>query len=74
MVLLSKVKGMHPVTVSMVGGVLHNVGQVAMARLITKTTGLLYYMAVLMLDGLGCGLLTGVCANLVMKHMRHMKF
>ena len=74
MVLLSKVKGMHPVTVSMVGGVLHNVGQVAMAMLITKTTGLLYYMAVLMLVGLGCGLLTGVCANLVMKHMRHMRF
>lgn len=74
MVLLSKVKGMHPVTVSMVGGALHNVGQVAMAMLVTQTTGLMYYMAVLMLWGLGFGLLTGVCANLVMKHMRHMKF
>ena len=31
MVLLSRVKGLHPVTVSMVGGVMHNVGQVRSA-------------------------------------------
>ena len=74
MVLLSRVKGIHQITVSMVGGVLHNVGQVGMAIIILKTPMLLYHMAVLMLVGLGCGLLTGVCASLVMKHMRHMKF
>jgi len=74
MVLLSKVKGIHPVTVSMVGGVLHNVGQVGMAILVSNTPMLLYHMAILMLVGLGCGLLTGVCANMVMQHMKHMKF
>ena len=73
MVLLSKVKGLHPVTVSMVGGALHNVGQVAAAMVMLNTGNLLYYMAVLMLVGLACGLLTGVCADRVMKHMRHMK-
>ena len=73
MVLLSKVKGMHPVTVSMVGGVLHNVGQVAAAMVMMQTVNLLYYMAVLMLVGLGCGVLTGVCANLVMKHLKRMR-
>jgi len=74
MVLLSKVKGIHPVTVSMVGGVLHNVGQVGLAIIILNTPMLLYHMAVLMLVGLACGALTGVSANMVMKHMRHMKF
>lgn len=74
MVLLSRVKGIHPVTVSMVGGVLHNVGQVGLAIIILNTPMLLYHMAVLMLVGLGCGALTGVSANMVMKHMRHMKF
>ena len=37
----------------------------------------LFYLAlglILMLVGIACGLLTGVCANLVMKHLRHMKF
>ena len=74
MVLLSRVKGIHPVTVSMVGGVLHNVGQVGLAIIILNTPMLLYHMAVLMLVGLACGALTGVSANMVMRHMRHMKF
>ncbi|MBQ6256326.1 MAG: Gx transporter family protein, partial [Clostridia bacterium] len=52
MSLLSRVKGMHPVTVSMAGGVAHNVGQVALAMIILQTPQLLYYMAVLMLVGL----------------------
>ena len=73
MVLLSRVKGLHPVTVSMVGGAMHNVGQVAAAMVMLNTANLMYYMAVLMLVGLACGLLTGVCADRVMKHMRHMK-
>ena len=74
MVLLSWVKGLHPVTVSMVGGALHNVGQVAAAMVMLNTTNLMYYMAILMLVGLACGLLTGVCANLVMKHLKHIRF
>ena len=74
MVLLSRVKGMHPVTVSMVGGALHNVGQVAAAMVMLNTPNLMYYMAVLMIVGIACGVLTGVCANLVMKHLKHMRF
>ena len=73
MVLLSRVKCMHPVTVSMVGGALHNVGQVAAAMVMLNTANLMYYMAILMLVGIACGLLTGVCANLVMKHLKHMR-
>ena len=70
MALLSRVKGMHPVTVSMVGGVMHNVGQVAMAMLVLRTPRLMYYMAVLMLVGLATGALTGICAHQVMKHWK----
>ena len=67
---LSRVKGMHPVTVSMAGGVAHNVGQVALAMMILQTPQLLYYMAVLMLVGLACGALTGIVASSVMKHLK----
>ena len=74
MTLLSRVRGMHPVTVSMVGGVAHNVGQVAMAMLMLNTSRLLYYMAVLMIVGLVTGALTGICAHLVMKYMKHTHF
>ncbi len=74
MALLSRVKGIHPVTVSMAGGVAHNVGQVAMAMLVLGTPSLVYYMAVLMAVGLATGALTGIAANLVMKHLRHLRF
>ena len=73
MSLLSRVKGMHPITVSMAGGVAHNVGQVALAMVILQTPQLLYYMAVLMLVGLACGALTGVVASSVMKHLKTIK-
>lgn len=74
MALLSRVKGLHMVTVSMAGGVMHNVGQVGLAMVILSTPQLMYYMAVLMLAGLLCGLLTGVCASTVIKHVKHIRF
>ncbi len=73
MSLLSRVKDIHPVTVSMVGGVAHNVGQVGLAMIMLHTPKLLYYMAILMLVGLLCGALTGVCATGVMKHLKHLQ-
>ena len=73
MALLSRVKGVHPVMVSMVGGVAHNVGQVALAMVVLSTPSLMYYMAVLMIAGLITGAVTGVAANLVMKHLQKIR-
>ena len=70
MSILSRSKGVHPVTVSITGGVMHNVGQVAMAMLLLGARQLLYYMAVLVVVGMVCGALTGVCATSVMKHLK----
>lgn len=63
MSLLSRVKGLSPVVVSMMGGLSHNVGQVAMAMLVLQTPKLMYYMAILMAVGLVTGLATGLAAN-----------
>ncbi len=73
MVAISRIRGMHPVTVSIVGGVAHNVGQIGMAMLVVNTPGLLGYLPVLMISGLLFGALTGVCADRVMKYMKHMR-
>ena len=73
MVLISRIKGMHPVTVSIVGGVMHNVGQICMAILVTSTPGIVGYLPWLMISGLLLGALTGVCADRVMKYMKHMR-
>lgn len=69
MALLARVKGLHPVIVSMAGGVMHNVGQVAMAMLVLRTP-LMFYLGILIPVGLGCGALTGVAAAAVMRHLK----
>lgn len=74
MLLISRVKGMHVVTVSMLGAALHNIGQVGVYMLMTPNAALLYYMAWLILAGLAFGVLTGIVAAMTMKHLRHIKF
>ena len=72
---LSRVRGLHPVIVSMAGGVMHNVGQVAMAMVVLHSPRqMLYYLAILMLVGLLCGALTGIAAHLTMGHMKHISW
>lgn len=73
MALLSRIKGVHIIVVSMVGGLMHNVGQVVLAMIMLSTPKLLYYMVILMIVGLGCGALTGVCADSVLKHLKKLR-
>jgi len=73
MVLLSRVKGVSPVVVSMVGGLSHNVGQVALAMVVLQTPKLLYYMAILMAVGLATGLATGLAANGIIRRFQKEK-
>ncbi len=73
MVLLSRIKGLSPVVISMVGGLSHNVGQVALAMVILGTPKLIYYMAVLMVVGMITGLATGLAANGIITRFRKEK-
>ena len=74
MVLISRIKGMHPVTVSIVGGVCHNIGQVLMAMVIMENAAILSILPWLIISGLLFGALTGVVATMTMKHLKHMRF
>ena len=49
------------------GGLLHNLGQMAVALAVTRTPGLLVWLPVLLLCGLGTGLFTGLCAQLLLR-------
>ncbi len=73
MVLLSRIKGLSPVVISMVGGLSHNVGQVALAMVILNTPKLIYYMAILMVVGMITGLATGLAANGIITRFRKEK-
>ena len=60
------------VLVSLIGGVLHNAGQLLLSMLILRlpARSLLVYMLVLAAVGALCGVLTGVCARGVLSHLR----
>jgi len=73
MALLSRMKGVSPVVVSMIGGLCHNVGQVALAMVILHTPKLVYYMAVLMAVGLITGLATGLAASGIIRRFQKEK-
>lgn len=55
---------------SVLGAMLHNLGQLLTAVLITATPGLLAYLPVLLLSGMVTGLFTGVAAQAVVKRLR----
>lgn len=58
---------------SVLGAVAHNLGQIAVAVLITRTPALLYYLPVLMISGIIAGAFTGLCAQLVVNKMSRLK-
>lgn len=74
MILVSRVKSVSTIGVSVMGAVFFNIGQVLMAVYVVGTPQLLTtYLPVLMVVGVLTGVLTGVIAQMVMKHLRHMK-
>ena len=60
MILLKKFLSI--VTVSVIGGVCHNIGQIVVACLVTETAQLMYYLPVLVISGVIAGIVVGLVA------------
>ena len=71
MILLKRYSRFSCVTVSTVGGVCHNLGQIIAACLITRTAELLYYLPVLLLSGTVAGILIGLLSGIILKRISH---
>lgn len=69
MALIKKSKLLPMFGVSMVGGVMHNLGQLIIAMIIIKTTKLGYYFAILMVTGAVTGILNGYLGSLGLKSL-----
>ncbi len=55
---------------SVVGAVAHNIGQITVAVLVTRTAAILYYLPVLMISGVLAGLFTGMAAQLAVNRLK----
>lgn len=54
-------------TVSILGAVLHNIGQIGAAILVTGTLGIVAYLPFLLVSGCCAGAFTGLCAQFLIK-------
>ena len=55
---------------SVLGAMLHNLGQLLAAMVIAATPGLIAYLPVLLLSGMITGLFTGIAAQVVVRRLR----
>lgn len=69
MIFAKKYKIFSVTGVSILGGVFHNIGQILVAVLVVETTGLLYYLPVLILSGTLAGVLIGVLASILIRNL-----
>lgn len=70
MVILKKTKRFSCIAVSVAGGVLHNVGQIAMACILLETNIIKYYLPVLILTGTVAGIVVGVAGGELVKRVK----
>ena len=67
--LLKKSGKFTEIVVSVAGGILHNIGQIAMACLILETDVLRYYLPFLILSGTVAGVVIGVISAIMVKRI-----
>ena len=69
MILLKRSERFSTVGVRVVGGILHNVGQILVAMLIMETSQIIYYLPVLCVSGVAAGVAIGVVSAILVKRV-----
>ena len=67
MFVLKKLTPLSEITVSVAGGVMHNIGQIAAASVMLGTNVVIYYLPFLLLSGTIAGIAVGVASGLLIK-------
>ena len=71
MILLKKI--LSTVTISVLGGVFHNVGQILVAIMVTETQQLIYYLPVLIISGVISGIAVGMVSAISVKKIERIE-
>ena len=70
MVLLKKLTPLSAVAVSVTGGVMHNVGQIAAASFMLSTNVVLYYLPFLLVSGTIAGIVVGMVSAILVNKVK----
>ena len=74
MILLKKTNWFSCITVSILGGIFHNIGQIVAAVFWTGTAQIAFYLPVLLISGTIAGTLIGILAGMMVGRMEKWKF
>ena len=58
------------ITISMMGGVAHNIGQIIVAMIILESINIIFYLPILMLVGMFAGVVIGIIGNETIKRIK----
>ena len=70
MILLKKLTPLTEVAVSVTGGVMHNVGQIAAACFMLSTNVIIYYLPFLLVSGTIAGIVVGIASAILIKRVK----
>ena len=70
MIILKRFTPLHTVAISVVGGVMHNVAQIAVAGIMLRTGVLIYYLPFLLLSGIIAGIVVGIAGALLVERIK----
>ena len=70
MIALKKINIFSIKGISMAGGIMHNVGQIIVAIIMFETKSLMYYLPILIIAGMICGVINGIVASLVIPRIK----
>ena len=74
MILLKKLNWFSSITVSIVGGIFHNIGQIIVACLWTQTPGVVLELPILLVSGTIAGAVIGFVAGMLVKRLEKLRF
>lgn len=60
--------------ISASGAVFHNIGQLLVACIMVKNIGVMLYLPILTIAGIGTGIFVGITANFLLKHMKKLPY
>ena len=69
MIAMKKMTRASMVTVSLLGGIFHNVGQIIVAMIVLQTHSVLYYLLVLWITGIVSGIVVGLLSAQIVKRL-----
>ena len=69
MILLKRLDRFSTVRVSVIGGILHNTGQILVAMLIMETAQIVYYLPILCVSGVAAGVAVGIVSAILVKRV-----